>query len=270
MDVRRLYHVQEHGTPGGQVMLFAHGFGCDQSMWRLLTPYFEDRYRLITFDHMGLGNSDRSAYDPARYERLDGYADDVLRIVGELDLHDVVFVGHSVSSMIGVLAAVREPERFASLVLVCPSPCYVNDEGYTGGFTRQDIDELLESLDANYLGWSAAMAPVVMGQPDRPELGGELTELFCRADPAVAARFARATFLADNRGDLARVRVPTLILQCREDVIAPMSVGEYVQRAISDSHLVELDTTGHCPNLSAPEITAAAIATYLDASSSVA
>jgi sigma-B regulation protein RsbQ len=254
----------------GQVMLFAHGFGCDQSMWRLLTPHFEDRYRIVTFDHLGLGGSDRSAYRPERYETLDGFAEDVLRLCEGLDLHDVIFVGHSVSAMIGVLAAVREPDRFASLVLVCPSPCYVDDEGYVGGFTRQDIDELLESLDANYLGWSAAMAPVVMGHPDRPELGKELTDLFCRADPDVASRFARATFLADNREDLGRLRVPALILQCREDVIAPTSVGEYVQRAIDDAELVELDTTGHCPNLSAPDLTAAAIRSYLDAPASVA
>ena len=244
-------------------MLFAHGFGCDQNMWRLVTPAFEKDHRIVLFDHVGAGSSDLSAYDRDRYASLDGYAADVLEICRALDLTDVTFVGHSVSSMIGVLAAIEEPERFARLVLVGPSPRYVDDEGYVGGFARADIDELLDSLDSNFLGWSSVMAPVIMGNPDRPELGDELTNSFCRTDPDIAADFARVTFLSDNRADLARVTVPTLVLQCSEDAIAPRAVGEYVHREVADSRLAVLDAVGHCPNLSAPEETIAAIKAFL-------
>jgi sigma-B regulation protein RsbQ len=244
-------------------MLFAHGFGCDQNMWRFVTPAFEDDYRVVLFDHVGAGNSDLSAYHPARYSSLRGYADDVVEICEELDLSDVVFVGHSVSGMIGVLAAARQPERFGALVLVGPSPRYVDDVDYVGGFTREDIDGLLESLDSNYLGWSAAMAPVIVGNTDRPELGRELTNSFCRTDPDIARQFARVTFLSDNRDDLATVTIPTLVLQCSDDVIAPQSVGEYVHRHIAGSRFVKLRATGHCPNLSAPDETVAAMKAFL-------
>lgn len=244
-------------------MLFAHGFGCDQSMWRLVAPAFADRYRTVLFDHVGAGGSDLSAYDPARYSDLGGYADDVLRICAALDLEDVVFVGHSVSAMIGVLAANHQPERFDSLVLVGPSPCYVDDGDYVGGFSRADVDELLESLDSNYLGWSSAMAPTIMGNPDRPELGEELTNSFCATDPDIARRFARVTFLSDNRDDLPRVSVPTLVMQCSDDPIAPEAVGAFVHDAIPGSSFVQLAATGHCPNLSAPEETIAAIERFL-------
>jgi sigma-B regulation protein RsbQ len=244
-------------------MIFAHGFGCDQNMWRHVWPAFADDHRIVLFDHVGLGGSDVSAYDRDRYSSLNGYAADVLEICEELDLRDVVFVGHSVSAMIGVLAAVREPERFGALILVGPSPRYIDDDGYTGGFTRADIDELLASLDSNYLGWSSAMAPVIVGNPDRPELGEELTNSFCRADPEIARHFAHVTFLSDNRADLGRVRTPALVLQCAQDVIAPQAVGDYVHRSLPGSELVLLDATGHCPNLSAPQETIAAIRTYL-------
>lgn len=251
------------GVPGAQPVVFAHGFGCDQHMWRLVAPHFEDAFTVVTFDHVGAGGSDASAYDPVRHGSLQGYADDVLAIVRELDLRDVVLVGHSVSAMVAVLAAVAEPDRFAKLVLVAPSPRYVDDDGYTGGFTEADIAELLDSLDSNYLGWSSTMAPVIMGNPDRPELGAELTASFCRADPEIARRFARVTFLSDNRADLAAVTTPTLVLQCTDDVIAPVSVGEHVRDAIPGAQMVLLDATGHCPHLSAPEATTAAIAAFL-------
>ena len=244
-------------------MLFAHGFGCDQHMWRLVTPAFADRYRIVSFDHVGAGGSDLSAYDPQRYSTLDGYAEDVLAICRELDLTGVVFVGHSVSAMIGVLAAIREPDRFAALVMIGPSPRYIDDAAYAGGFSAADIDELLASLDSNYLGWSGAMAPVIMGNPGRPELATELTNSFCRTDPDIAKRFARVTFLSDNRADLAKVPVRSLVLQCSDDVIAPRSVGEYVHRELPDSELVLLAATGHCPNLSAPAETVAAIEAFL-------
>jgi sigma-B regulation protein RsbQ len=243
-------------------MVFAHGFGCDQHMWRFVAPRFESEFRVVLFDHVGAGGSDLTAYEPERYSSLDGYAEDLLEVLRELDLREVTFVGHSVASMIGVLAAVAEPARFARLVLVSPSPRFIDDGDYVGGFSDQDIDELLESLESNYLGWSAAMAPVIMGNPDRPELGDELTNSFCRTDPHVARVFARATFLSDNRADLARVAVPTQVIQCAQDVIAPLEVGAYVHAQVPGSGLVTLDATGHCPQLSAPEATAEAIASF--------
>ncbi len=265
MGVRERNNVVCSGPVGATPMLFAHGFGCDQNMWRYVAPAFEDDYRVVLFDHVGSGESDPSAYDPRKYDSLEGYADDVLEICRELEFYDVVFVGHSVSAMIGVLAAAGEPQRFSRLVLVGPSPRYLDDDGYVGGFARADINGLLESLDSNYLGWSAQMAPVIMGNADRPALGEELTNSFCRTDPAVAKQFARVTFLSDNRADLAGVDVPALVLQAREDVIAPMEVGEYVARELPRGELVVLDATGHCPNLSAPAETTAAIKSFLAA-----
>ena len=257
-------NVTVSGNPAGRPMIFAHGFGCDQNMWRFVAPAFEDRYRTVLFDYVGAGASDLSAYDPERYGRLDGYAADVVDVCEALDLTDVVFVGHSVSGMVGVLASAAAPERFGSLVLIGPSPRYINDGEYVGGFTEDDIADLLASLDSNYLGWSSAMAPAIMGNPDRPELGAELTASFCRTDPEIQKRFARVTFMSDNRADLARVRVPALVLQCSDDVIAPDSVGQYVHRNLSESRLVRLQASGHCPNLSAPEETIAAISSFLD------
>jgi sigma-B regulation protein RsbQ len=239
------------GVEDGPVLMFAHGFGCDQNMWRFVAPHFEADHQVVLFDHVGSGHA-QAPYDAARYATLDGYADDVVRICTDLDVRDVVFVGHSVSAMIGVLAQVRAPERFSGVALVSPSPRYIDDDDYTGGFDRADIEDMMAVLSSNYLGWSSAMAPAIVGNPDRPELGAELTESFCRVDPEIAERFARATFLADNRADLPHVTVPALVMQCREDQIAPREVGEYVAEAIPDSTLVLLDATGHCPNLSAP------------------
>ena len=255
-------NVSIRGT-GTTAVMFAHGFGCDQNMWRFVAPPFEDRYRTILFDQVGAGGSDLAAYSFDKYSSLQGYADDIAEIGRALELKDAIFVGHSVSAMIGVLAAAQAPELFKALVLVGPSPSYINDGDYTGGFTRDQIDELLESLDSNYMGWSATMAPIIMGNPDRAELGQELTNSFCRTEPEIAKNFARATFLSDHRSDLARVRIPTLILQCSQDVIAPQYVGEYVHRCIPGSKLVVLQATGHCPNLSAPEETVAAIKAFL-------
>jgi sigma-B regulation protein RsbQ len=263
MSALRRNNVTVQGPAEATPMVFAHGFGCDQNMWRFVWPAFADRHRIVLFDHVGAGGSDASAFDERRYASLDGYAHDVLEICDELELRDVVFVGHSVSAMVGVLAAAERPELFARLVLVGPSPRYIDDEGYTGGFGREDIDGLLESLESNYLGWSSAMAPVIMGNDDRPELGDELTSSFCRADPAIAAHFARTTFLGDNRADLERVRTPSLILQCSDDVIAPQAVGRFVHERLAGSRFVQLEATGHCPNLSAPEETVAAIEAFL-------
>jgi sigma-B regulation protein RsbQ len=232
-------------------------------MWRYVTPAFADSHRIIVFDHVGAGRSDLGAYDHERYSTLQGYADDLLEIYRELDLTDTIFVGHSVSAMIGVLAASSDPDRFARLVLIGPSPRYIDDGDYTGGFQREQIDALLSSLDSNYFGWSKAMAPVIMGNQERPELANELTNSFCRTDPEIAKHFARVTFCSDNRADLAGVRIPTLILQCADDAIAPQAVGEYVHRQIAQSTLVLMQATGHCPNLSAPSETIQAIKAFL-------
>lgn len=237
------------GDPAGRTLVFAHGFGCSQDAWHLVAPRFAD-FRVVLFDHVGAGGSDVTAYDRGRHDSLHGYAEDVLDILRELDAADVVFVGHSVSAMIGVLAANREPERFAQLVLVGPSPRYVNDTDYVGGFEQSDIHDLLDAMDANYLGWSSAFAPVVMGNPERPDLGRDLAASFCRVDPEIARHFARVTFLSDNRRDLAAVTVPTHILQSSDDVIAPAEVGRYVHEAIPGSTLAMLSSTGHIPNLS--------------------
>jgi sigma-B regulation protein RsbQ len=256
-------HVHVLGDPAARPMVFAHGFGCDQNMWRFVTPEFERDHRVVLFDFVGAGGSDLAAYDAERYASLDGYAKDVVEVCQELEITDGVFVGHSVSAMIGVLAAKRDPSLFGKLVLVGPSPRYIDDDGYTGGFSREDIDELLESLESNFLGWSSVMAPVIVGNPDRPELGEELTNSFCRTDPDIAARFARVTFLSDNRADLGSVAVPVLVLQTREDAIAPPAVGEYVHEHIPGSRFTLLDATGHCPNLSAPHATAEAIRDFV-------
>jgi sigma-B regulation protein RsbQ len=262
-DVLVRNNVKISGT-GTQPMLFAHGFGCDQNMWRFVAPAFEDEYRVILFDYVGSGHSDLRAYDADRYSTLGGYARDVLDICHALDLHDVIFVGHSVSSMIGVLAANQEPDRFARLILVGPSPRYLNDgPEYVGGFERGDIEGLLETMEKNYIGWANFLAPAIMKNADRPELSAELATSFCSTDPVIAQRFARATFFADNRKDLAHVRVPSLIMQCSDDMIAPRTVGEYLRRALPGSTFRALNATGHCPHMSHPEETIAVIREYL-------
>lgn len=247
----------------GKAIIFAHGFGCDQTIWRFVAPAFGDSHQIVLFDYVGAGASDPSAFTPAKYGTLRGYAEDVLDICRSLELESPVFVGHSVSAIIGVLAAVEEPSRFGELVLIGPSPRYLDDEGYSGGFTRQQIEQMLEFLDHNYLGWSRAMAPVIMGNPDRPELAAELEQRFCRMDPDIAKSFARVTFLSDNRDDLPKVRCRSLVLQCREDVIANESVGRYVHNNMPHSTFLLMEATGHCPNLSAPAETIAAIRAFL-------
>lgn len=263
MGASHWLNVRLSGPPGAPPMLFAHGFGCDQTMWRFVAPEFEVDFTVVLFDVIGCGRSDSSRYDPDEYNSLDRYAADVLAIVEELDLRDVVVVGHSVSAMIGALATIAAPDRFAGLVMVSPSPRYIDDAGYLGGFTRADVDELLDSLDSNYLGWSAAMAPVIMSNSDHPELSDELASSFRRVDPTIAREFARVTFLGDNRADLPRISVPTLVLQCEYDAIAPKPVGIFVHEQIAGSELKILDVAGHCPNLSAPALTASAIRAFV-------
>ncbi len=265
-DILTRNNVHTFGKPAGQPMLFAHGFGCDQNMWRYLTPAFEKDYRIVLFDYVGSGKSDLGAYDEQRYSSLEGYAQDVLDVCEALDLRDTILIGHSVSAMIGVLAAKRAPERFAKLVMVGPSPRYVNDADYVGGFERADIEGLLDLMDRNYIGWANFLAPLVMKNDDRPELTQELHDSFCSTDPKIARRFAEATFFADNRGDLADVPVPSLILQCVEDAIAPVEVGLYLSKNLPTSTLRMMKATGHCPHVSHPDETIQAIREYLSVS----
>jgi sigma-B regulation protein RsbQ len=259
---RRRNNVNVVGPDDAPTIVLAHGFGCDQHLWRLVVPELLPHFRIVLFDHVGSGAADPAAWDADRYASLQPYADDILEILSELDLRDVTFVGHSVAAIMGVLAVATDPSRIAKLVLLTPSPCYIDEGDYCGGFSRNDIDELLASLESNYLGWSRAMAPVIVGAPERPELADELADTFCRTDPECARVFARATFLSDNRTDLKRVSVPTLVIECEQDAIAPREVGAFVHRHIDGSELVTLDTTGHCPHLSAPEATAKAIAAF--------
>ena len=262
MSVQSRNNVQVHGD-GPATLVFAHGFGCDQNMWRQLAPQYADRYRTVMFDLVGSGLSDIAAYDTVKYGTLQGYADDLLEVVDEFAQGPVIFVGHSVSAMIGMLADLRSPGKFAAHIMVGPSPCYVNDGDYVGGFEREDIDSLLGMLEANYLGWSSSMAPVIMGAPERPELGVELTNSFCRTDPDIAKQFARVTFLSDNRKELARLATPTLIIQSTEDIIAPLVVGEYMHRVLPNNMLRVVDNVGHCPHLSAPGASAGAMNEFL-------
>jgi sigma-B regulation protein RsbQ len=263
LEVLQRNNVKVFGS-GERTMVFAHGFGCDQNMWRFVWPAFQDRFRIVLFDYVGCGGSDISAYDAGRYSSLEGYADDVIEICQALKVTHGVFVGHSVSSMVGAIASRKHPDMFDELVMIGPSPRYINDEGYTGGFSETQIHELLDFLDSNHMGWSQAMAPVIMGNPDRPELGQELTNSFCMTDPDIAKKFARVTFLSDNRADLKDVKTRSLVLQCSEDVIAPREVGEYVHSHLPNAQFALLRATGHCPNLSAPEETVAAMKQFIE------
>lgn len=262
MSAIRRNNVHVSGS-GGTTMMFAHGFGCDQNMWRLLQPTYAARFRTITFDLTGSGSSDLAAYDRDKYGSLVGYATDVVEILEELGDGPVIFVGHSVSAMIGMLANLRAPQLFAAQVMVGPSPCYINEGSYVGGFSRADIEGLLDTLDSNYLGWSSNMAPVIMGAPEQPELATELSNSFCRTDPEIAKHFARVTFLSDHRADLPRLQAPALIIQCSDDMIAPVAVGEYMHRVLPRSTLALISNVGHCPHLSAPSPCTSAIDAFL-------
>jgi sigma-B regulation protein RsbQ len=264
MSVQRRHNVHVSGS-GPQTMVFAHGFGCDQNMWRLLAPHFASRFRIVLYDLAGSGLSDLSAYDRHKYATLHGHASDLLDVIDSHAQGPVVFVGHSVSAIIGLLATIQAPERFASQVMLGPSPCYINDGDYVGGFTRDDIEGLLDTLESNYLGWSSTMAPAIMGAPEQPELGVELTNSFCRTDPDIAKHFARVTFLSDHRADLSRSAVPALIVQCSDDLIAPQSVGRYMHAVMPRSVLKVISNVGHCPHLSAPGASVDAMEDFLRA-----
>jgi sigma-B regulation protein RsbQ len=261
-DIIRRNNVQVSGT-GRQTMIFAHGFGCDHNMWRHVAPAFEDDYKVVLFDNVGAGDSDFTAFNEQKYSTLLGYARDVNEILRAVGAKDAIFVGHSVSAMVGILACIEEPALFDKLILVGPSPSYINDADYVGGFDLEDIDQMLDFLDTNYLGWSTAMAPAIMGNPGRPDLAGELENSFCRTDPKIAGHFAKTTFLSDHRADLPKLQKPSLILQCSDDVIAPEAVGRYMHAHLANSTFVQLKATGHCPNLSAPEETIREIRAFL-------
>lgn len=263
MSAQARNNVHVSGS-GPATLVFVHGFGCDQHMWRLITPSFTDRFRVVLLDLVGSGDSDLSAYDQDKYSHLQGYADDVVDVVREFGEGPVVFVGHSVSAMVGALADLAEPELFTAHIMIGPSPCYINDGDYFGGFSRDDIDSLLDTLSGNYLGWSSTMAPAIMGAPDQPELGEELTNSFCRTDPAIAKQFAGVTFLSDNRADLHRLTRPVLILQNTDDIIAPVEVGAYLHETLPQSTLQFIDNVGHCPHLSAPQACIEAMNLFLE------
>jgi sigma-B regulation protein RsbQ len=263
-NILRRNNVRISGE-GAQPLVFAHGFGCDQNMWRFVAPAFEADYKIVLFDYVGSGKSDAAAYSAARYGDLSGYARDVLEICDALRLEDVIFVGHSVSSMIGVLAAIERPELFKSLIQIVPSPCYINyPPDYTGGFDRADIEGLLDMMDKNYMGWASFLAPVIMKNTERPELSEELENSFCSTDPQIARRFAEATFYADNRADLANLKTPSLIIQVTDDAVAPVSVGEFMHRNLPESTLRLMDASGHCPHMSHPRETIEIIKDYLN------
>lgn len=252
--------VMGHGT---STLVFSHGFGCNQAMWNDLAPQFFERFRVVMYDLVGAGLSDLSAFDKAKYSTLDGYARDLNELIDAFAVGPVILVSHSVSAMIGTLADRQVPGRIAAHVMIGPSPRYIDDVGYIGGFTRSDIDDLLDTLDSNYLGWSSTMAPVIMGAPGQPALSEELTDSFCRTEPEIAKQFARVTFLSDNRQDVAGLTTPVLILQSSDDLIAPVAVGEYLHRVLSNSTYCLVDNVGHCPHMSAPQACAAAMEAFL-------
>lgn len=262
-DLKARNNINRIGR-GNQTIMFAHGYGCDQNMWRFITPAFEQEYDIVLFDHVGSGRSDDSAYKFDKYNTLKGYADDIIELCDEMDLKNIIFVGHSVSSMIGALAAGGRPDLFQKLIMIGPSPCYINDAEYFGGFTKTDIDELVDTLESNYLGWSSFITPVIIGNPDKPEFAEELNNSFCRMNPEIAKHFAKVTFLGDNRLDLPKVSTPSLIIQCHPDVIAPVKVGQYVSEKVQNGSYLQLEVTGHCPHLTAPDQTIEALKSYIE------
>ncbi|PIY11251.1 MAG: hypothetical protein COZ18_04350 [Flexibacter sp. CG_4_10_14_3_um_filter_32_15] len=262
MNVLKRNNVVVKGN-GNQPIIFVHGYGCDQNMWRFVAPQFEESHKVVLLDHVGSGKSDWSAYNMKKYSTLNQYASDLLEVIETLKLENSILVVHSVSAMVGALAVTEAPHLFKNMIMVCPSPCYLNDGDYQGGFEKDDIDDMIETLNSNYLGWASGITSVIMGNTDKPELTEELTNSFCQHDPAIAKNFAKATFTSDHRKELPKISIPTLILQVSQDLIAPMSIGEYVQTHIKNSKLEIIDGTGHCPHLSHPEETVAYLKNYL-------
>ncbi|AHJ96478.1 alpha/beta fold hydrolase [Hymenobacter swuensis] len=264
MNVLKRNNVRVTGR-GSRTLLFVNGFGCDQSIWHYVTPAFYEHFQLVLFDHVGAGLSDVAAYDPGKYTSLDSYAQDVLDICQELNLHDVTLIGHSVGAMIGMLAAIKEPVFFQQILMLCPSPCYLNEAGYRGGFDRQDMEDMLRFMEQDFVGWADSFAPFIMGNPDRPNLTAELAHSFCQNDPSIAKQFARVTFLSDNRQDVARLKTPCLLLQCAQDLIAPLEVGDFLKACLPNATLITLPVAGHCPHVSAPTETLTALEAFMAA-----
>lgn len=262
MNLQQRNNVKILGD-GRATLIFSHGFGCDQTMWRYLTDHFTGQFRVVLYDLVGAGLSDQKAYQPEKYDSLAGYADDLLDIVNKFAGGPVILVGHSVSAMIGVLADRKSPGRISGHVMIGPSPCYIDTDDYVGGFSAEDIHSLLDTLDSNYLGWSSTMAPVIMGAPGQPELSADLTNSFCQTEPEIAKQFARVTFMSDNREDAAGLTTPTLILQSTDDLISPVAVGEYLHASLPNSTLRLVDNVGHCPHMSAPSECSEAMDSFL-------
>jgi sigma-B regulation protein RsbQ len=262
MSVQDRNQVRIAGS-GPAAMVFIHGLGGDQGMWRLLAPAFQHRFRIVSYDLSGCGQSDPAAYDTARHASLHGHAADLLEILDAIAAGPVVTVGHSSGAIIGMLAAVAAPQRFKAQVMIGPSPCYLNDGDYVGGFERADVDALLDSMDADYHSWSRSLAPMIMGAPNQPLLREELTARFCRNDPSVARHFARVSFLSDHRAEAARSTVPALILQCSDDLFAPREVGDWLHRTLPGSTLRTIHNVGHYPHMSAPDECARAMEEFL-------
>ncbi|TFF36272.1 alpha/beta fold hydrolase [Pseudomonas sp. RIT623] len=258
MTLQKRNNVHIAGS-GSTTLILSHGFGCDQSMWRCLLPHLVTRFRVVTYDLVGAGQSDLAAYAAEKYASLWGYATDLNELIEAYAVGPVIVVGHSVSAMIGVLAERQRPGRLAGLVMIGGSPCYIDSPGYTGGFAPDEIQALLTTLDDNYLGWSSSMAPTLMGTPGQPLLQAELTSSFCRTDAQIARHFARVIFLCDHRQEVSGLPVPTLIVQCTGDPVVPLAVGEYLHRVLPDSQLSLIDNMGHYPQLSAPGACAAAM-----------
>ncbi|ARD48227.1 alpha/beta hydrolase [Sporosarcina sp. P37] len=263
LDIIKRNAVRITGT-GQETIVFAHGFGCDQTVWNRLIPAFEKQYRVITFDYVGSGQSDKSAYTAERYETLSGYAQDVIEICDALNLKDILYVGHSVSGMIGVLASIERPDLMSKLIMIGPSPHYLNEPDYYGGFEREDIDELLDMMEMNYKEFTKYLAPIAMKNEDRPHLSAEFESMLYTNNPGIARRFAEATFMSDVREELSKVTVRTLILQPTEDSIVPLEVGEYIQQRIPNSELVVMQAKGHNPHISHPEETIRDIKRFIE------
>ncbi len=249
---------------GPQTLVFAHGFGCDQNMWRFITPDFIEQYQLVLFDYMGSGKSDIDGYDLRKYSSLDGYADDIIDICHALDLQDVIAIGHSVSATITTLAALKEPKLFSRLIHVSPSPCFLNDPpSYMGGFELSDLEELLSLMDKNYIGWASYLAPIVIGRQASDILTGELSDSFCSTDPVITKNFARATFLSDHRKEFAKTPIPALVIQSQKDNLASTDVGYFLHKTIPESMISVIESEGHCPHMTHPDLVVAAIKNYL-------
>ncbi len=262
-NIEKRNNIKVIGT-GNTTIMLAHGFGCDQNMWRLLIPYLKDDCKLVLFDYVGSGNSIKQSFNLERYSDLYGYAKDVNEIIDYLNLTKVHFIGHSVSAMIGLIAQINTPDKFSSLTMVCPSPCFLNKPpSYIGGFEAEDLEELLSLMDKNYMGWANYLSPLVMGATNSKELIDELSNSFCSTDPLMAKQFARATFFGDYRHLLSKSACKTLILQSENDNLASLEIGHYIDNEMQNSELKIIDADGHCLHMTHPSVISPLIHTFV-------